>query len=112
MTTNTLVTHKSKRDLGIGCVAKVKSKTLQVNFGSNGFLNVKQSDLDLVDVSKCKTISFDRYNKEVLMSKPSLGYVIVGNEIKEFVGIGWMTIGIVTEEALVKYPRIVDPNEA
>jgi hypothetical protein len=36
-----------------------------------------------------------------------LNNCIVGNELKEFVGIGWITIRVATEDDLKQYPRVI-----
>lgn len=109
MEINTLVRHKKLRSLGIGCVSKVLSKSLKVNFGTDDCISTKESQLELVNTSECKTISFQDFKTKSICNsfKEDQIRVIVGNEIKEYVGIGWISLGIVTEVDLTKYPRVI-----
>lgn len=107
MKTNTLVTHKKFRELGIGCVAKVLKKSVQVNFGARMVKTCDPDELVRIDVKDCKTISLRKYTDRVLMSSgPDM--VILGNEVMHFVGIGWTFTRVVNVEDLKKYPRVVD----
>lgn len=107
METNTLVRHKTLKTLGIGCVAKVMSKKAKVNFGLEDVLTCSQTALIPIDTSKCKTVTFLEFKNRILSDKSTLNNVIVGNELKEYVGIGWVTLRVVTEDDLKKYPRVV-----
>lgn len=109
MEINTLVRHKKLRSLGIGCVSKVLSKSLKVNFGTDDCISIKESQLEPVDVSKCKTMTFQDFRTKTICNSFKGGQirVIIGNEIKEYVGIGWVSQGIVTESDLTKYPRVI-----
>lgn len=109
MDTNTLVRHKKLKTLGIGCVAKVLSKSLKVNFGTEDVMTCKPEMLEPVDVSKSKTMTFSEFQRKNIADSWQGGQVrvIIGNELKEYVGIGWITQGVVTENDLEKYPRIV-----
>jgi len=106
MNTNDLVTHK-KLNIGIGCVAKVLSKTVEVNFGTDDVKTCSPKMLDLVDVRKCKTISYEKYRKTILSAASKPDMVILGNEVREYVGIGWLSLGVVTLEDLKLYPRVI-----
>jgi hypothetical protein len=108
METNTLVRHKKNRQLGIGCVSKVLSKSVKVNWGFNDTGTCTESQLEIVDTSKCRTVSMRKFADRILHEKSTLDYVIVGNEVKQYVGIGWITLHVVTDEDLKKYPRVVD----
>jgi hypothetical protein len=104
---NTLVTHKKLKSLGIGCIAKEFSKTYKVNFGTMDVLTCKKNAVEPVDVSKCSTISFHEFNTRILRDNSTLNRAIVGNELKEYVGIGWITINVVTTNDLKLYPRVI-----
>ncbi len=110
MKTNTLVTHKKIKSLGIGCVSKILSKKVKVNFGTEDVVTCDPKMLELVDTSKCKTISFSEFKAKTITNGFPNGEVtmIVGNEIKQYVGIGWVTKRTVTHDDLNKYPRVVD----
>jgi hypothetical protein len=112
METNTLVTHKKLRTLGIGCVSKKLSKgKVKVNFGTDDTMTCSEKALNPIDTSKCKTVSFQKYRNRIMMADKTtknLNYAIVGNELKHFVGIGWVTQRVVTHGDLEKYPRVVD----
>lgn len=106
---NSLVRHKKLSSLGIGCVSKVLKNTVKVNFGTDDVIGVKPSLLTQVDTSKCKTIKFDELKRLSISNSPKLPpYVIIGNELKHWVGIGWVSHGVVTAEQLLKYPRVID----
>ena len=103
---NTLVTHK-KFNLGIGCISKEFKNDVAVNFGLDDNKKCKLSSLNIIDTSNCKTIPFTDYRNRIMLSNSTLNNVIVGNELKEFVGIGWTTTRVVTMSDLTKYPRVI-----
>ena len=109
LTTNTLVRHKKLTSLGIGCIAKVLPKTYMVNFGTEDCVKLKENELILVDTSKCKTISFQEFRVKGMNNsfKSDSVRMIVGNLLQEYVGIGWITKGVVTDEDLQKYTRVI-----
>jgi len=107
METNTLVRHKKLTSLGIGCVSKVLSNSVRVNFGTDDVKTCKVEQLEMVDVSRCKTIELREYTTRILKDKSTLNDVIVGNELKHYVGIGWTTTRVVTIDDLKKYPRVI-----
>jgi hypothetical protein len=104
---NTLVTHKKLKSLGIGCIAKELSKSYKVNFGLTDSLTCKKGALEIVDTSKGSTISFHEFNTRILRDNSTLSRAIVGNELKEYVGIGWITLRVVTTDDLKLYPRVI-----
>ena len=109
MEVNTLVKHKDLSSLGIGCVSKELKRSCRVNFGPNDCWTVSKRLLEPIDVSKCKTISFQRYKRRILnVVNLDINKVIVGNEIHEFVGIGWIILGTITEDDLLMYPRVIE----
>jgi hypothetical protein len=95
------------KSLGIGCVAKELSKSYKVNFGTEDVLTCKKTAVEPIDVSACKTVSFQEFRNRIISEKSKLNYVIVGNELKHYVGIGWLTERVVTEADLKKYPRVI-----
>jgi hypothetical protein len=104
---NTLVTHKKLKSLGIGCIAKELSKSYKVNFGTEDVLICKKTAVEPIDVSACKTVSFQEFRNRIISEKSNLNYAIVGNELKHYVGIGWLTERVITEGDLKKYPRVI-----
>ena len=104
---NTLVTHKKLKSLGIGCIAKELSKSYRVNFGIEDVLTCKKTAVEPVDTSACKTVSFQEFRSRIMSDKSTLDYAIVGNELKHYVGIGWLTERVVTEVDLKKFPRVI-----
>ena len=108
MKTNTLVTHKKMKVAGIGCVSKICGKKVKVNFGTEDTMTCAPSMLELVDVSSCKTVSFQEFRTRILSNKSKLDKCIVGNELKDYVGIGWVTVRAITHEDLKKYPRVIE----
>mgnify|MGYP006285426141 CR=1 FL=1 len=107
---NDLVTHKKMKSLGIGCISKVLKNQYSINFGINDMIKCNKQSVTPVDTSRCATISFAKVQSRILMEDKNtkdLNHVILGNELKEFVGIGWITLRVVTEQDLKKYPRVV-----
>ena len=109
MEVNTLVTHKKLSHLGIGCIAKVKKDSFIVNWGTTDSMLTKATMLDEVDTKDCKTLKFHEFKTLSIANSDELPeFVIVGNEKKHWVGIGWVSHGVVTLDDLKKYPRIVE----
>lgn len=105
---NTLVKHKQLHDLGIGCIAKELKHAYKVNFGRDDVLTCKKSAVEIIDTSACKTIPFSEFRKMVIVDSKDLPHdVIIGNELKHYVGIGFTHTSVVTEEDLKNYPRII-----
>src|SRR3989337_2352990 len=100
MKTNTLVTHKKLHSLGIGCVSKVMKKSLKVNFGTEDVVSCNPKILEVVDTSGCKTIKLSEFKSKTITNSFPSGEVcvIVGNELREYVGIGWVTKRVVTHD--------------
>lgn len=108
MKVNTLVTHKKLKSLGIGCVSKTLSKSVKVNFGRDSVKTCNPQMLKELDVSKCKTITFREYKNTILNAKTKHSFVIVGNELRHYVGIGWTFQRVITLNDLDKHPRVID----
>lgn len=108
MEANTLVTSTKAAFEGIGCVAKKLKASVQVNHGTSAVITCKPEHLLPVDVSGCKTITFSELQiLSATNSKNLPGHVIIGNEVKQWVGIGWVSVGVVTADDLKKYPRVI-----
>jgi len=108
MEINTLVIHKKLKKIGIGCVSKILPKSaVRVNFGTDGVKICNVGQLELIDVSNCKTVNFSEYTTRIIKDNGTLNDVIVGNELKHYVGIGWLTTRVVTIDDLKKYPRVI-----
>lgn len=105
---NTLVTHKKIKTLGIGCIAKELKSSYKVNFGLDDVVTCKKNMVEVIDTSDCKTITFNQYRNTILGVDSAVNYCIVGNELRHYVGIGWITVRVITESDLKKYPRVVD----
>lgn len=104
---NTLVTHK-KSSYGIGCISKILKRGCVVNFGLNDSVCCKSSQLTPLDVSSCKTITFNEVKAMMLSNSDKLPkYLIIGNELQEYVGIGWIKKRIITVEDLTEYQRVI-----
>lgn len=103
---NTLVMHK-KLNLGIGCISKEFKNSVGVNFGLDDNKKCSLSALNIIDTSNCKTVTFQEYKSRILKSDSTLNDVIVGNELRHYVGIGWTTTRVVTMNDLNKYPRVI-----
>ncbi len=108
MEVNTLVTHKNFKSLGIGCVSKVMKSSCRVNFGTEDVSTCRNTALVEVDTSKCKTIPFSEIRSLSIANSDKLtGLYIFGNELRRWVGVGWVTERVVTIDDLRKYPRVV-----
>lgn len=107
MEVNTLVRHKKLKSLGIGCVSKVLKSSVRVNFGLTGTSTCKPSALEVIDDKDFPTIKFNAF-RDRIMKTGGINYCIVGNELKQFVGIGWVTLRVVRIEDLKKYPRVIN----
>jgi hypothetical protein len=103
---NTLVTHK-KFNLGIGCISKEFKNEVNVNFGLDDTKKCKLTSLNIIDTSNSKTVTFLEFKNRIMQSNSTLNDVIVGNELKHYVGIGWTTTRVVTFDDLTKYPRVI-----
>jgi len=103
---NTLVYH-TKKDLGIGCISKEMKDSYKVNFGLVGSVAVKKDLATVIDTSKCKTITASQYRNRILDDNSTIDYAIVGNELRHYVGIGWITHRVIELSDLEKYPRVV-----
>jgi len=108
MNTNTLVKHKNLPVLGIGCISKVLSKKVRVNFGKDGTMTCNPNLLTPIDTSEAKTISFSELKRLSILNSESLPQdVIIGNTLNHWVGINWITTRVITENDLLKYPRVI-----
>lgn len=104
---NDLVEHKKGRFKGIGCVAKAKRNGLEVNHGTDEVMVCKAELLEKVDTSDCTEMTMVEFRAQNIGGNPKHDTVIIGNEVKHYVGIGWVSNGVVTREDFKKYPRIV-----
>jgi hypothetical protein len=104
---NTLVTHKKLKSLGIGCISKELKSSYKVNFGIDDVMTCRKNMVEIIDTSKCKTVSFSEFRNRILNDNSLLNYAIVGNELNHYVGIGWLTERVVTIADLKKYPRVI-----
>ena len=108
MEANTLVKHKAHKFLGIGCVAKKLSAKARINFGLDGYMTCSLSCLEELDTTECKTISFEELKRmTVSNSSDTPKYVIIGNELRHYVGIGWVTERVIVEEDLKNFLRVI-----
>lgn len=105
---NTLVKHKKLKTLGIGCIAKELKTSYRVNFGLDDVMTCKKDMVEVIDTSACKTITFNQYRNTILGVDSGVDKCIVGNELRHYVGIGWVTVRVITEDDLKKYPRVID----
>jgi hypothetical protein len=104
----TLVTHKTGKFKGIGCITKVLKASVKVNHGEYDVISCKPKDLEVVDVNNSKTIIFSDLRKMNFTNSNKLPkYAIIGNSLKEYVGIGWIHTRVVTEADLKVFPRVI-----
>jgi hypothetical protein len=104
---NTLVKHKKLKSLGIGCISKELKSSYKVNFGLHDVKTCKKDIIGVIDTSSCNTISFREFQNRILSDNSKLDYCILGNELKHYVGIGWVTLRVINEDDLKKHPRVI-----
>lgn len=103
---NDLVRVKSDLSLGICTVARVmKHSKVEITFGKYDKQKIKTDLLELVDTSKCPTMTMEEFRQKRMDN--TLDMFIVGHELCKYVGIGIVTHSLVTEEDLKLYPRLV-----
>lgn len=101
-----LVTHREFTKMGIGVVGKHLKVNVRVVWSGGRILNVSPEDLTTVDVSRCETMTHQEYIDRFLKSDGTR-YAILGNQLMEYVGIGWMRSRYITAEDLQNYPRVI-----
>ena len=108
MEINTLVRHNKLKSLGIGCVSKLLSGKAKINFVLYDTMTCSLSSLIEISIKDCKTMSFDELKKLTISNSEDIpSYVIVGNELCEYVGIGWVSVKVIEESDLKEYIRII-----
>jgi hypothetical protein len=108
MNVNSLVKHNKCKSLGIGCISKKLSGKFKVNFGLTDVITCSLSSLTEIDTTNCTTIELHKLNRLTIGNSKELPpYVIMGNELRHYVGIGWVTHRVVTEDDLKKFPRVI-----
>lgn len=95
----------------IGVITRVSKARVEVRFKDDTFIQFRPEQIEIVDTHHCETVPYSRYRKRIIDEKDTLDRVILGNELKAFVGIGWVTEDWVTERLLGMYPRVVDDAE-
>jgi len=108
---NTLVTIQGKPHYGICCIAKIFKNQYNVNIGTQDVQKINKKKCIPVDITNCKTITFQQFKHTILDANPKKqghdGFVIVGNELMKYVGIGWITQRVINYNDLKKYPRVI-----
>ena len=96
MQLGSLIKHEQ---YGIGQVLKVLTKAVKAKFGLNNeyIVTIQPKDLVELDTNGVKRMTYFEATKYT-------DDIIVGNLIKNYVGIGWITIRIVNENDLLKFP--------
>lgn len=102
---NDLVTHSKRSELGIGVVTKILQKKVEVHFKDWNKFN--PSDLQKIDVSKVKTITFSEFQRQSMLNTVKDDEMIVGNNVRRYVGIGWTEGRQITLDDLKKYKRVI-----
>ena len=106
MEVNTLVKHK-KLNLGIGCISRVLKNSVKVNFGETSIKTCKAELLEKIDTSKCQTIDWDIIRRKIFLKEDDIPDIIIGNELKQWVGFGFVTKRVITLADLKNYQRVV-----
>jgi len=105
---STLVRDKKSEYSGIGCVYKKLKNHSYTKWGENSQAKMPDGRLEIVDTSMCGKIEFEKFRGMLAINSKDLPpRVIIGNEVVEYVGIGSITIKVVEESDLSKYPMIV-----
>jgi hypothetical protein len=108
MKVNTLVRKSGMNRIGVIC--RVLKRSVEVRWDQEHFEKVKPESLERVNVAGCRTISFTDFKRQTMLNTVKENRVILGNELKEYVGIGWLTNRLINEEDLLSFPRVVDDN--
>lgn len=104
MEINTLVTHKHLSSLGIGIISEKLKRSVKVRFGESDFRKLKLEELKPVDVSQCKTITeHDWKSTDAIKHK----YVITGNVLQRWNGIGWIAERSITHDDLMRFKIVL-----
>lgn len=104
MDKNTLVTHKHLSSLGIGVISRTLKRGVEVQFGENHRCKLRLEDIKAVDVSQTKTISFADWKSG---RSVKMKYVITGNHLQRWNGIGWIFERSIRHDDLMKYMRVI-----
>jgi len=91
----------------IGVICRVLKRCVEVRLNSKTFIKFQPEQLEIINTTFCKTVSFS----ETQSLEPQHSVIIFGNELREYVGIGWATMGIINLQDLEKYPRVVSDEE-
>ena len=105
-----LVTLIKEPELGIGCVSKLLKVSYRVNFGTAEVRTCKPTELRKVNTADVSKISFSEFRSRILKDKSTLNKCIVGNEVMEYVRIGWISRGVVTLKDLKEIPMVVEDS--
>ena len=95
----------------IGVITRVLKTRVEVRFKDDTFIKFRPEQIETIATHHCETVAFSRYQARILNQDQELDRVILGNELKKFVGVGWVTEDYVTERLLGMYPRVVDDAE-
>ncbi len=105
------LTHYEKPNIGV--ISRILKTRIEVRFSSECFMKFRPEQIHIVPTDHCETIPFSEFKrKSITNSFSGEARVIVSNEIKHYVGIGWVIEKFVENESdLLKYPRLVDDEE-
>ena len=97
----------------IGVISRVLKKSVEVRFDENTYIKVKPERIRYVDDSATTTIPWSEFIRKSLTHEwdSYKGKIILGNEVKEWVGFGWVTRRIVNDTDLIYWPRVVEDDE-
>jgi hypothetical protein len=97
----------------IGVITRILETRVEVRFTEEDFYKFKFEQIVPVDISESFTVSFSELRRRSITNNFDnfATKVILGNEVKEYVGIGWVLQNYVTEKDLALYPRVVDDEE-
>lgn len=108
---NQLVRHSVLTLNGIGVVVKVLKRSILVKWKGGDYSNAQGHMLRAVELPPgVRKIPYPVFKKwtETGVVPDDCATVILGNEVRQWVGIGWVDIGLVQEDDLGKYPIITD----
>ena len=91
----------------ICAIAKETKTHYFVNIGTSLQKKVAKSKVIFIDTSNCQEMKYSELKRLMLGNKLE-EKVIIGNELKKFVGIGLITERVIKEADLKTYKRIVD----
>lgn len=108
MKTNTLVKKPGREEIGVVC--RILKKTVEVRWNEMLFEKIRPEKLCICECQGREFIGFTDFKRQTFTNTVEKTRVILGNELKEWTGIGWVKLRLISEKDLSSYPRIVEDH--